>query len=380
MIRAPRVWLVARIGVVALVLAACAQNYHGGWTGFIRFAASTHDEQLPAVRDVPHIEHAGGYDGMFYAQLAVDPLLRDPAIDHALDSPIYRARRILLSWVAHVLGFGKPEWILQVYSAANIAIWLLLAWLLGHVIPVADARSFALWTATMLAQGLIASIWLALTDGPSLLLLMLAAMAVERRRPLVAALILGAAGLTRETNLLGLVLLLPFLDRHPRSWLLVAGCALIAILPLALWMDYLRSVYWNGNALTGSDHITPPLSGLLWKIRTVRKQYFEGVPPLLTALDLAALAALAVQSGVVIWALFTRRYRSAWALLGAAFVGLAIVAKPAVWEGTPGAITRAVLPLTAGAHVILSRLPRPSWWLIGVTALGIIPGLYLLTV
>ena len=66
---------------------------------------------LPSVRDVPRRVYVDsmGYDGQFYAQLAVDPLLQSPGIENALDAPAYRARRILLSWTAYVFGFRTPR-------------------------------------------------------------------------------------------------------------------------------------------------------------------------------------------------------------------------------------------------------------------------------
>ena len=103
MLPGARGWKAARWLVVALFLAACARSYHPGYgfTGLIHFSKDSHDLQLPAVQSAPHLEVEGGYDGLYYAQLAVDPLLRDPAIDRALDSPPYRARRILFSWTAY---------------------------------------------------------------------------------------------------------------------------------------------------------------------------------------------------------------------------------------------------------------------------------------
>ena len=47
--------------------------------------------------------------GQFYVQLALDPLLRDPAIEQALDNFPYRSRRILFSWTAFLLDLGQPE-------------------------------------------------------------------------------------------------------------------------------------------------------------------------------------------------------------------------------------------------------------------------------
>ena len=120
--------------VVAAFLAGVSRYYHPpfGLTAFIDFSPSNHAYEIPAVQSAPHFDNPGstGYDGVYYAQLAVDPLLRDPAIDHALDDPPYRARRILFSWTAYALGLGRPAWILQVYAVQNVIVWLLFAWLL----------------------------------------------------------------------------------------------------------------------------------------------------------------------------------------------------------------------------------------------------------
>ena len=63
-------------------------------------------KRLPRLHDVPLYTYARsyGYDGQFYAQIAVagNPFDRD--LEAALDSPGYRTRRVLLPAVAHLLG------------------------------------------------------------------------------------------------------------------------------------------------------------------------------------------------------------------------------------------------------------------------------------
>jgi hypothetical protein len=102
-------------GAVAAAFLASAAAYYSPATGltfFIEFPAESHGRELPIVQAIPHHDHPGsaGYDGQFYAQLAIDPLITDPAIDRALDDPPYRARRILFSWTAHLVGLGQPRW------------------------------------------------------------------------------------------------------------------------------------------------------------------------------------------------------------------------------------------------------------------------------
>ena len=73
-----------------------------------------------------YVETSGrwGFDGQFYAEVGLDPLLRDPQLGTALDSPTYRSRRILMPWLAWLGGLGHPSWILNVYAALNLVFWV----------------------------------------------------------------------------------------------------------------------------------------------------------------------------------------------------------------------------------------------------------------
>ena len=98
-----------------LFFASVARFYHRGtgFTALIGFPPAG-DSEPPALQAVPHYQYPlwASYDGQFYAQRALDPLLRDPTIDRGMDLAPFRARRILFSGTAYVLGMGKPVWIL----------------------------------------------------------------------------------------------------------------------------------------------------------------------------------------------------------------------------------------------------------------------------
>jgi hypothetical protein len=369
--------MVAYVLVAAAFLASLARYYHPpfGFTALIEFPGATHTDELPIVQSTPHYDtdRGGGYDGQFYAQLAVEPLLRDPRIDRSMDLAPYRAHRILVSWVAFAIGLGNPRWILEAYALQNVATWLLLAWLLTRWIPPVDARRFVLWATCLWSHGMLMSVRCALVDGPSVLLLALAAVAAEGNRPLVTALVLGAAGLARETNLLAGTVLTRFLRRDLRSWVKVAGCALLAAIPLLLWLDYLRSIY-RSLTFVGGDHITTPLAGLGRKLSmAIAEAGRSGSVAQDGWLTLAALGALAVQSACVAYALAARP-RHPWALIAAPFVLLALVTHEVVWEGSPGAFTRVFLPITVGASALVARQEHPPWWLIAGVGAGAVPG------
>jgi hypothetical protein len=354
--RAARACRIAALVLVAAFLASIARSYHPrtGFTSLILFAS--HDSEVPAMADVPHAHTRAGYDGQFYAQLALVPLLKDPAIDRALDNPPYRARRILFSWTAYLLGLGRPAWIIQVYALQNVVCWLLLAWLLCRWLPPDTPRLLALWAACLFSQGMLASVRLALTDGPSLLVLACAAAAMERGRTVVGGAILGCAGLARETNLLGLSMI--GWPRRRRAWLLAVVAVAIAVIPLLIWQDYLWSIY-RSRSFANQNLLAPPLTNLLRKW-----QYsFSGIGR--SGLSSAYMASLLAAVAVTTHAIFIvvhRRYDHVWWRLAAPFVLLMCVLDWPAWGGTPGAITRVLLPLTVGFNVLLRQVESRWFW------------------
>ena len=317
---------------------------------------------MPMVQRMPHYEHGvdGAYDGVFYVQLAMVPLLEDPAIDAALDNPAYRARRILFSWTAWAAGLGRPSWILHVYSLQNVAFWILLAWVMTWWVPPVDARRFALWVAVMFSHGLLMSVRLAVLDGPSLLLLALGVAAAERGRLWTSAAILGISGLGRETNLLGA----PALPAPAGRWRIVrlAAALVLVLLPLLLWQDYIWSIYRGSSTSAGAWHIIP-LAGYVEKWR-VELHAVERLGLWSDASrSLLVVLSLTVQALFFAW---TRAWREPWWRLGAAYAVLLLAVHYAVWEGNPGAITRVVLPMTAAFNVLLwkgTEQGRRAFWI-----------------
>jgi hypothetical protein len=368
-----RIWVLAHAAVVIGFLAAVASYYRpgAGFTAFLTLPAASHEYELPAVRAVPH-DHdpTGGYDGQFYAQLAVDPLLTNPAIDVALDNAPFRARRILFSWTAYLVGLGRPAWVLEAFALQNVACWLLLAWLLLRWFPIGSLRSFVLWSGCLLSHGMLGSVRYALLDGPSLVLVAAAAAAVESARPWVASAVLGLAGLARETNLLAAVAVIArFAGRSARAWFRVAGCLGVVVLPLLLWIDYLRSIYVT-QTFVGAEGLVVPLTGFLWKLSATARSLQHGdwsIPILASA---AAIVSIVTQSGWAAWLAFSRD-RSPWLPLALSFAVLALCSHAVIWSGSPGAVTRVALPLLVGFNVLARTSPWPVLILGNLT---VIPG------
>jgi hypothetical protein len=189
-----------------------------------------------------------GYDGQFYAQVAIDPSLRNPRLAQALDMPEYRSRRILIPALAWLLGGGQPSAIVTVYILLHVAAWYVLLWLLLRFERPETVQDWLCIAATMLTTGALASLQRSLTDLPAATLLVGAAVLAGRSRTILLAL----AVLTKETC--ATCAWAPAIDfrktRHP-FWRGAAHVGAI-ILPFLVWAIYVRSrfqthFYGGGN-------------------------------------------------------------------------------------------------------------------------------------
>jgi hypothetical protein len=346
--------------LVILFLVSVSRFYHPG-TGFTALLGlpAGHDSEAPALRAIPHYDYpaSASYDGQFYVQRALDPLLRDPDVDRAMDLAPFRARRILFSWTAYALGLGRPAWIVEAYALQNVACWLALAMLLTQWVPPTTARGLALWGACLFSHGLLWSVRFSLLDGPSLLLTTVAVMAAERGRLLLAAAVVGISGLGRETNLLAAAAQRVPADRA--GWIRLAAAAALVLLPVLIWHDYLRSIY-RSTVFVGTNQLVLPFEGLVpnWSNAievALRDGLFsnQGVPLLL-------LLSLALQAAYII---LRRDFSSTWWRVSAMYVVLMLLLDSVLGNPHTGAITRVLLPMTVGFNVLLAReVPAIRFW------------------
>jgi hypothetical protein len=315
-----------------------------------------HDRETPAFRAVPHYEYPAwaSYDGQFYVQRALDPLLRDPDVDRAMDLAPFRARRILFSWTAYAAGLGRPAWIVQAYAVQNVVCWLLLAVVLTRWIAPTSGRGLVLWAACLFAHGMMWSVRFALLDGPSLLLTACAVAAAERGRPLVSAVVTGVSALGRETNLLA-TLAQP-MPSNWREWRRLAAALALAVMPLLIWYDYLRSIY-RSTVLVGTNQLVLPGTAIadIWRgtlVGVTRNGLLSG-----DGLAFSLLFALAAQALY----LFTRReYAAPWWRVAAAYAVLMLLLDRVLATPATGAITRVLLPMTIGFNVLLASEQRST--------------------
>ncbi len=357
-----RLWTLRGSAVLAvgLFLTLVAQFWHPvyGFTALIQLDAPNDELKISAFRANPVYVHrdTGGYDGLYYAQIAYDPTLRSPELPRAMDNFSYRARRILPPAVAWLFSAGQPAAIVHVYSFLNIAIWLLFAALLWRLLGVTDVRGWLAWTGVLFSAGALSSVRLALTDLPMLALLMLAVIAAERARPRTAIAWLASAALARETALLGASGLIT------QPWISIKNVrtGAFVVAPLFGWLAYIR---WQlGPADSGWANFTLPLAGFTEKFATSLKDLIHLNDALLAWTTFLAVVGLTVQALFI--AVRWRQYSDAWWRIGAAYTALMAMIGTAVWEGYPGACTRVLLPLTLAFNILAHRTRAALAWLI----------------
>jgi hypothetical protein len=322
-----------------------------GLTKQILFEQRFESEALPALRAVPHAVVVDGYDGQFYAEMALDPTLRDPAFAQALDDPPYRGRRVLLSWTAYILGLGRPAWVLNAYVLQYLLLWVGTGFLLTRWVPLDSYSNLARWCGCMFAMGLMASIDRVLPDGATMFFILATLYFLETRQDWRATAVLALAGFARETNVLAAVLFDPPVSAQRRAWLARAWQMAALVVPLAVWMVYLDHHFTSGNNL-GTNNLFLPGPGYVAKL--VADTYGSWVHPhhnFDQEMDFLQLLTLAFR---VVYLGLCRDWRDPVWRLGAIYTLLALFLGNHVWEGYPGAYQRILIPLTFAFNL---RLP-----------------------
>lgn len=351
-------WLSATL---FLVLVLAKFDPATGFTSLIRFGDTWENKRLPALQSLPiaSIKGSNGYDGQFYATVAIDPLLRDAELSRVLDAPVYRARRILVPLAAYVGGLGRPWWILQAFALANVACWFVFAGLLRRVIGEEGRQGFARWFACMFGMGVLDSVRQSLVDLPALLLVALAVESRQRHRVVREASCFALAGLAKETSLLAALAaqvkgLRTGSARRPLAVLLAAS------IPLFVWSIYVSHRFPDPGS-TGLGNFSWPFLGMLTQLKYSFRELSYGNLDGRYSFGVLATIGLGTQA-VVLWRYSERD--SPWWRVGAAYSILLVFLSYWVWSGY-WAVCRAVLPMTIAFNLLLSG--RRFWllWVLG---------------
>ena len=332
-----------------------------GFTSLIRFGETWQERRHGSLQNLPiaSAPESNGYDGQFYAQIALDPQLRDAELARIIDAPAYRARRILTPATAAILGLGDPWWILQAYALINVFCWFALGWLLLRHTEGTGWLAFARWAGCMFSLGVLDSVRQSLVDLPALLLLVMAITAYTQAHTSLSSFWLALGSLAKETSLLGALALLCDKSLKPFPWKRTIFSLVAALLPLAVWSLYVQQRFDGSPGSSGLGNFTWPLLGLLRQARFSLREVLLGNFDGRYSFCLLAILGLCTQAWVL-WR--NRQLGSPWWRIGAAYSILLLFLSFWVWSGY-WAACRAVLPMTIAFNLLLpaNRFFWPLW-------------------
>jgi hypothetical protein len=287
----------AAVAVLTAMVLLLSLRFEGNVTGFFRIG-----DVFPLSPSLPEGEvlvHRGeaGYDGQFFLALAYDPLLRREGTLAALDSPRYRARRILYPALAHLIALGSPRAIPWALVFLNVVSAISLVGLLSF-----GALRETSWKAleVLAFQGLWVCLTVSTADLMALAFLVAALGFYTSRRSVGTALCLLFASLTRETYLLHAALFagLSLRQRRWREALTIAA----GQVPMVAWNAWVMLRVPSGGSAVRENFGLPfaGLGGAVLKLLEgglTGKHLYEGLS---LALLLGVAAAMA-------WALAHRQ-------------------------------------------------------------------------
>lgn len=275
-------WVISAAGGDPLTLARLGTHYTAG-------------VPLDAEGDPLEIE---GYDGQFNYYIGRDP--RPQVVAPYLDVPAYRYQRILLPLLGFLFSGGD-----ETLLAWVLPLLLLLAHTLGTwaVAELMHAYGVSRWYA--LSYGLYAGFSLALrldlAEPLAYALVALALLAGVRRRLPLSWGLYALALFSREVTLTFVVAQL-LAELFQRRWRQVAGLAIFAILPFALFQLWLLQVFGqpglgSGGAMATSFEWIPYMG--LWRIGFYSPLY-------LLAMGVVFVPAFVLPSAWGIWQAFVK--------------------------------------------------------------------------
>lgn len=236
--RLPWVLRIALLCLVAAIPISYVLGHNsspGGFSSLIMFGEEVYPRVMPEVKACqPTLVPNVGYDGEFYCQVAIDPTLRNPHLKDGIDYPEYRSTRILVPALAHVIGWGNPCRIIQVYAVLNLVFWLLLLFGMVWFLHPETVREHLCVVAAVLTTGAMFSVARSLTDLPAATLAFYSAALSGSGAVGMMALAL----LAKETFVLSLPRLVWPWSGDRRTIRTIAVRLGLAMAPLAIWYLY----------------------------------------------------------------------------------------------------------------------------------------------
>ena len=353
-----RGWLDRR-GVALVFLASCVvwifflvlltrARWGGDLRGFICLGEQAYHPQ--ALADAPRAS-SSGYDGQFYAALATDPLLRNSETLRALDSPAYRATRIMIPFLAWLLGLGNPGRAVILYELLG---WSLsLAAILLTAIWLRSDRASPWWAALLVLNGgLVTAINRSTIDGAALAFVLAALWFHRQQRHHLALGMAVVATLAREISYLFTLSIALSELRAKRLGSAIRYAGLPAAFAV-LWQLYLKWALGASYSLpTGA--LTLPFSSLVHKVGEVIGGSQSHQP-----IEVYGLLALVASLGALVALLTQKRV---WGTVELAFVGFATFVLFLKYDQYCEAIAHARVFILLPFLGVLAASHQPASW------------------
>ncbi len=212
----------------------------------------------PGLTIIPGI---GGYDGVVFYRLALDPFTREvTAFGITLDNPPYRQQRIGYPLLVWALSFGRPLLVPRLLVAVNLAALIAMAAIGGLLSRQYGYHPF--WGLIFPAfPGFVMSLSRDLSEIVASTFALAAIAAIARRRFGWAAAALSYAVLTRETTLIVAIALAAawafdrVRKREPR---LLPVVFVAPAVTFVVWQTILGFVWGSPPIRAGAPHWTVP--------------------------------------------------------------------------------------------------------------------------
>ncbi|MBE9176288.1 hypothetical protein IQ225_14980 [Synechocystis salina LEGE 06155] len=262
--------------LVALGLAIAVASYFywvkfdGQITGFFRIGSVLPLSPLLNPAEILIYQGELGYDGQQFLTIALDPGLQNDGSMAALDHPSYRYRRILYPLLGYLLGWGNPAlipWALVLINILAIAVCTGLT-----AIYLQHGKYMGTQALAVLA---IPGVWMVLFLSTADLLASVFSLGAvvcqaifpphQNKKWWLVPFLLAWGLLTRETTLIiWLAIALALVQK--RQWRSM-GVLLLSLLPLTLWLGYIRWRQLPGGSGTGN--FGWPLVGIGEKVQNL---------------------------------------------------------------------------------------------------------------
>jgi len=199
-----------------------------------------------------------GYDGQFYYQIARDPFHASQFLDH----PAYRYQRIVYSILVAILSLGQANLIPFMLLLVNFLAIVLGTELLARML-VQQKLSPWFSLAFGLYFGQATAFIFDTTEPLTYFLLCLGLFLMLRKRPTVAALMMGLAVLSRETAILfPMGYLLIYL--YQKRWRDALCLFLLSIAPTVVWYAIIALLFKATGLTTAPAFQLIPFGGLFY--------------------------------------------------------------------------------------------------------------------